>query len=303
VNGRLTFKDDVLKPANRTLHSYIVYVRQGELLIGTEEQPYGGNATIVLYGDPEAETIAPSFLTKFGNKGLFIVGLAKMYGQHRDQVTRLRETVYRGNTTITVSPGLDWKPLDRIVLMATAMQMDHFDYRTIMSYDIDTGVIELNKPLQFYHWGRARSTADEYNGVDMRGEVVLLSRNVRVVGNDTDSWGGQILVSDNLEFSGVQRHGRMILDSVEVYNCSQRNTFMSAIRFENQALNSSSVTNSAVHGGWAWAFSAQQAQDLFIHNNAFIGAYAVGAAIIASHNITFTNNIIGHVGKRYWMSA
>ena len=183
------------------------------------------------------------------------------------------------------------------------MQMDHFDYRTIMSYDINTGVIELNKPLQFYHWGRARSTADEYNGVDMRGEVVLLSRNVRVVGNDTDSWGGQILVSDNLEFSGVQRHGQMILDSVEVYNCSQRNTFMSAIRFENQALNSSSVTNSAVHGGWAWAFSAQQAQDLFIHNNAFIGAYAVGAAIIASHNVTFTNNIVGHVGKRYWMSA
>ena len=84
INGRLTFKDDVLKPANRTLHSYIVYVRQGELLIGTEEKPYAGNATIVLYGDPEAETIAPSFLTKFGNKGLFIVGLAKMYGQHRD---------------------------------------------------------------------------------------------------------------------------------------------------------------------------------------------------------------------------
>lgn len=93
------------------------------------------------------------------------------------------------------------------------------------------------------------------------------------------------------------------MDSVEVYNCSQRNTYMSAIRFENQAANSSSVTNSAVHGGYAWSFSAQKAQDLFIDNNAFIGSYAVGAAIVGSHNVTFTNNIVGHVGKRTWMSA
>jgi hypothetical protein len=66
----------------------------------------------------------------------------------------------------------------------------------------------------------------------MRGEVILLSRNVRVIGNDSDSWGGQIVVSDNLESSGVQRYGQLVLDNVEIYNCSQRNTFKSAIRFE-----------------------------------------------------------------------
>jgi len=37
----------------------------------------------------------------------------------------------------------------------------------------------------------------------MRGEVILLSRNVRVVGNDSDSWGGQIMVSDNVEETGL----------------------------------------------------------------------------------------------------
>lgn len=42
----------------------------------------------------------------------------------------------------------------------------------------------------------------------MRGEVVLLSRNVKIVGNDTDWWGGQILVTDNHELLGdVQRSG------------------------------------------------------------------------------------------------
>jgi hypothetical protein len=59
-----------------------------------------------------------------------------------------------------------------------------------------------------------------------------LTRNVKIVGNDSDSWGGQIMVSDNIEESGVKRSGQLVLDSVEIYNCSQRNTFKSAIRFE-----------------------------------------------------------------------
>jgi hypothetical protein len=59
-----------------------------------------------------------------------------------------------------------------------------------------------------------------------------LTRNVKVVGNDSDSWGGQIMVSDNVEENGIKRSGQLVLDSVEIYNCSQRNTFKSAIRFE-----------------------------------------------------------------------
>jgi hypothetical protein len=82
----------------------------------------------------------------------------------------------------------------------------------------------------------------------MRGEVVLLSRNVRVVGNDSDSWGGQIVVSDNIEDSGVKRSGQLVLDHVEIYNCSQRNTFKSAIRFEGVNELTQTVTNVAVHG-------------------------------------------------------
>ena len=37
----------------------------------------------------------------------------------------------------------------------------------------------------------------------MRGEVVLLSRNVRIVGNETEEWGGQILTSDFVEGDGT----------------------------------------------------------------------------------------------------
>lgn len=66
----------------------------------------------------------------------------------------------------------------------------------------------------------------------MRGEVVLLSRNVRIVGNDSEAWGGQIVTSDFIEENGVWRTGSTWMDSVEIYNCSQYDTYKPAIRFE-----------------------------------------------------------------------
>jgi len=80
-------------------------------------------------------------------------------------------------------------------------------------------VITLTKPLAHYHFGAATSTAATYNNVvDIRGEVVLLTRNVRVVGDNTDlnnDWGGQMLTSDYLEASGTERKGKTTLDNVE----------------------------------------------------------------------------------------
>jgi hypothetical protein len=44
----------------------------------------------------------------------------------------------------------------------------------------------------------------------------------------------------------------MILDSVEIWNCSQTDSFKSALRFDNAATLYSQVTNSAIHHGNGW---------------------------------------------------
>lgn len=54
----------------------------------------------------------------------------------------------------------------------------------------------------------------------MRGEVLVLSRNVKIVGQDVDSLGGQVLTGDMLEADLTPRVGKTFLDNVEVYNCS-----------------------------------------------------------------------------------
>lgn len=62
---------------------------------------------------------------------------------------------------------------------------------------------------------------------------MLMSRNIRIVGNDTDKWGCQVVTSDFVEADGVIRSGRTFMDHVEVYNCSQYDTWKAAVRFDN----------------------------------------------------------------------
>jgi len=52
----------------------LLYVRAGELIIGNQTHPYNGEAKIVLYGEPNDETLAYSMTVETGNKVLAIVG-------------------------------------------------------------------------------------------------------------------------------------------------------------------------------------------------------------------------------------
>ena len=60
-------------------------------------------------------------MTEFGNKGLFIVGLGKFYGQSRDRMTRLKDVAKMGDTKVLVYPGLDWAQWDRVAVAPSAM--------------------------------------------------------------------------------------------------------------------------------------------------------------------------------------
>jgi len=50
----------------------------------------------------------------------------------------------------------------------------------------------------------------------MRGEVLSLSRNIKVIGTEVDDWGAQILTADFMELDGTFYEGRTNLDSVEI---------------------------------------------------------------------------------------
>lgn len=271
INGRLSFQNNT-EPMNQTLHSHTIYVRAGELLVGAEDQPYNGIATVKLWGNVDSEALAFSMAIEGGNKVLAVVGKLAMYGKERDQRSRLRETVHGGDSTFKVEAGLDWQAGDNVALLATAMQSAHTDYGTIKTYNNATGEVELEEPVKYYHWSQRSSTADHYNGVDMRGEVIMFTRNVRFMGNDSESWGAHIVVADNFEpVTQSFRTGQLILENVELYNSSQRNTEKSAIRLEYAQKMYHRISGCSIWGHNAWGFVAKYSKNIILNSTDVIG--------------------------------
>mmetsp|Transcript_470 Transcript_470/g.741 ORF Transcript_470/g.741 Transcript_470/m.741 type:complete len:170 (-) Transcript_470:2127-2636(-) len=166
---------------------------------------------------------------------------------------RLLAEASAGDKDITVASDLDWAVGDKIFLATSTIQATHSEYRTITA--ISAGKATLDRALSYYHFGAAESTATLYNGIDIRTEVLLMTRNVKIMGEKKDGWAGHILVTDELLNSN---EGYVIMDNVEVENCSQKDKGNAAIRFES-ALGSSTtyskISNSAVHEGDDWGLS------------------------------------------------
>jgi hypothetical protein len=92
-----------------------------------------------------------------------------------------------------------------IALAATNNDWRSAEQAIIKTYA--SGFITLENPLKYTHYGSSKSS---YYGadVDIRGEVYLMTSNVRVSGKDTNFWGGAIVVSDFKDNNGkTMRNG------------------------------------------------------------------------------------------------
>lgn len=86
VNGRLTF---LVTAEKLHLRCKYLFVRAGELIIGSETNPFKGQAQITLYGEKESEQIVYTNAIEAGNKIIANTGLMKIYGQPRIGMSRL----------------------------------------------------------------------------------------------------------------------------------------------------------------------------------------------------------------------
>jgi len=79
INGRLTFKNDM----DVHLHSTHIFVRAGELIIGTKEAPYEKTGKITLHGLRNDRAIVFDNAVEAGSKLIANVGKVRMYGKKR----------------------------------------------------------------------------------------------------------------------------------------------------------------------------------------------------------------------------
>lgn len=274
VNGRLTFMDDVTQHAKLNLNAKHIFVRAGELLIGSEDAPYEAEAKITLYGAFADAQVKMSGTVEAGNKVIANTALVEFHGKKRDRMTRLQSPVYKDFTETLVESGLDWVAGDKIYFAPTNMQTWHHEYKEIEEYNSDTGKLTLTDPFDFYHYGGDASIADDFGGLDMRGEVILLTRNIKVVGEESNDWGCTIVTADRVEADRSVRTGSMILDNVEIYRGGQKDTYKSAIRYEGAARSLISVVDGSVAwGGNAKPLIIKASKNITVKNSSFLGGY------------------------------
>ncbi|MEO6388077.1 MAG: G8 domain-containing protein [Croceibacterium sp.] len=193
IDGKLSFSDD----RDIGLETEWIYLQRGELDIGSEAHPYTHKATITLTDNVPNENI-----NTMGDRGILVMsGTLELHGDRDHTWTKLASTAAAGSTRLEVLDASGWRPGDEIVLASTDFDPRQAEKRTITA--INGNAITLDRALAFMHFGQITY------GVDERGEVGLLSRNIRIeASEDAESsyFGGHIMamLASQMHVSGVE---------------------------------------------------------------------------------------------------
>jgi len=192
INGKLSFADEA--DLELTTEWIMVF---GELAIGTEARPHTHKATITLTDNMEGEQ-----LMGMGDRGIMMSGgTLNLHGNRTNAWTKLAETAEKGSTIIEVLDASQWMAGDEIVLASTDFNPRQAERRTIAA--ISGNTITLDAPLEYMHFGRIT------HGVDERGEVGLLTRNIKVQASEDAAesyFGGHIMamITSKMYIEGVE---------------------------------------------------------------------------------------------------
>lgn len=131
---------------HRTFDAHYIYVQNGFIEVGTEEEPYQSRITITLHGEKYDPHIPI-----FGNKCIGVrYASLDMHGVPRDVTwTSLDSTVLPGSTQITLIEPVDWQVGEQIVIAPTGFDKFEAEKKTISGVSTVGGktVIDLDSAL------------------------------------------------------------------------------------------------------------------------------------------------------------
>src|SRR5690349_22619099 len=193
IDGKLSFSNN----ADLELTTEWIMLH-GELAIGSEASPHTRNATITLTNKVPNEDV----MAGMGDRGIMISGgTLNLHGDRTNTWTKLANTAKAGSTSIEVLNASGWRVGDEIVLASTDFDPRQGERRTIAA--ISGNKLTLDKKLDYMHFGKITFDVDE------RGEVGLLTRNIKVQASadaEQSFFGGHIMAmpSSHVYVEGVE---------------------------------------------------------------------------------------------------
>jgi len=208
VYGGLEVEDE----ADHVLDVEIMLIQGGKFQVGTQSEPHTHKFELVLTGNHYTEDQPLPDGPNLGAKALGVFGFADMHGQDIGTAwTKLASTAAAGDMSIELTEEVTWAAGSEIVISSTGYELHETERKTIASVSGTT--ITLTEALEFEHLS-TEATLSDGKKFPMRSEVGILTRNVRIVGNDyaeieEEMFGGRVLVGtfeqDDVEYIGFAR--------------------------------------------------------------------------------------------------
>jgi len=274
INGKLSFADD----RDLDLTTDWIYVAGGELAIGSEAKPYKRMATITLTDKVPGEDV-----NTMGDRGIMLLrGTLNLHGDREHTWTKLAKTAKAGSNRIEVLNAAGWRKGDRIVLASTDFDSRQAEQRTITA--ISGNSITLDQPLKYMHYGEITF------GVDERGEVGLLSRNIKIQSSEdslSNYFGGHIM---------AMAGSKMYVSSVELFRMGQhlqlaRYPIHWHIIGDGQG---QYIRNSSIHDTYSRCVTVHGTNNLLVENN--VTYNSVGHCFFMEDGIETGNQFIRNLG-------
>jgi cell migration-inducing and hyaluronan-binding protein len=274
IDGKLSFSND----RDLGLETEWIYLRGGELHIGSEASPYTRTATITLTDNVPGEDI-----NTMGDRGIMVMrGTLSLHGDRQHTWSKLARTAEAGSAAIEVLDAGGWRAGDQIVLASTDFDPRQAEKRTIAA--IDGNVITLDRALDYMHFGAITF------GVDERGEVGLLTRNIRIQASDDAErsyFGGHIMAMPG---SDVQVSG------VELYRMGQHLTLARYPMHWHLAGDGQGqyIQNSAIHDTYSRCVTVHGTDNVRVENNVTFNT--VGHCFFLEDGIETGNQFVRNLG-------
>ncbi len=274
IDGSLRFSDEL----DIELATEWIYIRGGELQIGSEDAPHTRQATITL-----TDAIPGEDLNTMGDRGIMLMGgTLSLHGDRQHTWSKLSATAAAGSTQIEVLDASGWQPGDEIVLASTDFDPRQAEKRTIAA--IEGNTITLDRPLDYMHFGEVTF------GVDQRGEVGLLTRNIRIRASDDAErtyFGGHVM---------AMAGSRMMVSGVELHRMGQH---LNLARYPIHwhligEAEGQYVRNSAIHDSYNRCVTVHGTHNARVENNVTFNT--VGHCFFLEDGVETGNRFIANLG-------
>ncbi|XP_051699933.2 fibrocystin-L isoform X2 [Oryctolagus cuniculus] len=273
------------------LNATYISVQGGRLIGGWEDNPFKGELQIVLRGNHSSPEWALPNGPNQGAKVLGVFGELDLHGIPRSiYKTKLSETAEAGSKVLSLMDAVDWQEGEEIVITTTSYDFHQTETRRIIKILHDHKVLILNDSLSYTHLAERYHVPGTGQSYTLAADVGILSRNIKIVGEDypgwsKDSFGAHVLVGSFTEnmmtFTGNAR-----ISNVEFYHSGQEGfrdstdpryavTFLNLGQLQEHGL--SYVRGCAFHHGFSPAIGVFGTDGLDIDDN--IIHFTVGEGI------------------------